>query len=334
MSYASGGLIQATDYNNFAWGGTQGTYANVAGTPNIAWVMGVGKGVSGYGQNLSAINTVSSSGVVTAVQWAGLVYTLNQALAHQNQTQLGGGLGGANINMTTGQTITYFSNVQTAVSQINTTANSAVSNGSTYSSSAFTTSVTFTQTTGCTAPQTSSFTHTATFSSGADAARYFFNAGGYITYTITATNVNGTLKSADLQNNWATFQGGGTIRGASSTPRSGSGGTVNTGSTSLGYWQLTTSPQVLSKITSTNYRYEYTQDYTQVSVQTNGLQGSNADNGTVITWTFLTSDEGKINSSDPANFNDNVSVNVTVTYTVYPPESTYLTNSWGTITFA
>jgi hypothetical protein len=69
MAYSSGGLIQFIDYNNLAWGGnTTGTYTGSIN--NIAYVMGVGNGQFGYGQNISQIDTVSSGGTVTAAQWA------------------------------------------------------------------------------------------------------------------------------------------------------------------------------------------------------------------------------------------------------------------------
>ena len=106
MTYSSGTLIQATDYNNLAWGGTQGTYT--ASPTNIAYVMGVGSGAIGYGQAVTAINTVAAAGSVTAVQWSGLLTTLNAALGHQSGA-------GAQLTVsptiTAGNKITYFSTV-------------------------------------------------------------------------------------------------------------------------------------------------------------------------------------------------------------------------------
>ena len=134
MTYSSGGLIQATDYNNLAWGGTQGTYTAV--TNNIAYVMGVGSGAFGYGQNLSQINTVSAAATVTAAQWAGLVYLLNRAIGHQSGSGSQLATGG-NINMTAGETITYFANVATAVGTINTNKALYSAQGSTTTGSNF-----------------------------------------------------------------------------------------------------------------------------------------------------------------------------------------------------
>jgi len=320
MAYSQGGLISAADFNAFASTNTQ----------NLTTVWGTGSGQYGYGQSTTALATLSSGATVTAAQWSGFLTILNNALAHQSGSaaQISG------TNYTAGQLITYFSTISTGVTNAYNNHLLYASNGGTSSSGGLNNSITFTQTTGSTTAQTSSFTHTISFANG-DAARYFFNCGGYITWTQTASNGNGLLHSADIANNWNTFQSGGAIYATTSTPRTGSGGTVNTAATNLGYWNLTTSPQVLSKVTSTNYRYEYTQDYTQVSVQTNTTNNSgHGDNGYVITLTFLTSDEGKINPSDPANFNDSISVTSTVTFTTHPPETTYLSASWGSPTYA
>ena len=72
MTYSSGGLIQATDYNNFITGSNQF---------NTVWSTGTGN--AGYGQTaLSAAATVGSN--VTASQWATLITALNKALTHQS----------------------------------------------------------------------------------------------------------------------------------------------------------------------------------------------------------------------------------------------------------
>lgn len=316
MSYAQYGLIQATDYNGLA----------STNTANVAYVWGVGSGTWGYGQSTSLINTVSSGGTVTAVQWAGLVYTVNNALAHQGQSQIGGGTGGANINMTAGQTITYFSNVSTAVTQIGTTRATAYAQGSTTSGGNYATVVSFTDTSG--GAQTLTITRTITFSGGPDAARYFFNAGGQINVVVnTPTASNGTSHSADFVTLWGTNLTGITIK-ATTTSYSGSGGTVNVNNTGLGYWNMSTSNQIVAEITSTNATYVYDSDYVYIGVKTNGKQGSNSDNGTVITVTFFLNCAtvgGNSHFNNTVGFTHNAQINV-----VYP-ETTYLTNSWGTV---
>ena len=65
MTYSSGGLIQATDYNTFAGNTTAGL--------NRIWSTGAGD--AGWGQ--TSIATVAASGIVTATNWATLVNNLS-----------------------------------------------------------------------------------------------------------------------------------------------------------------------------------------------------------------------------------------------------------------
>jgi len=322
MSYAQGGLIQANDYNNLAWGGnTTGTYNS--SVTNLAQVMGVGYGYRGYGQTITAINVVDIGSTVTGTQWAGLIYLTNRALGHQSGAgaQLGSG---GNIGTTAGSTITAYGNVATAVGTVNTNANTASAQGSTTTGSVFTANPN-----GGSGTISGSWTRTVTFAS-ANAARYFFNSGGQINWVITgATNNNGTLRSADLVTQWATYQAGGSVKNSSATPRTGSGGTQNTANTGLGYWALTTLAQECSKITSANYRYEYNSDYTTVSLRTNGVQGSNGDVGSILYIDF-----GWYMFSTYAGLNDNVDVTVSHRIDIVYPESTYLANTWGTVTIS
>lgn len=321
MAYSSGGLIQAIDYNYLAWGGnTTGTYDGTIN--NLAMVMGAGKGYKGYGQTITAINAVSTTPAtttITATQWAGLVYTLNNALGHQSGAgaQLASG---SNIGIVAGATIEAFANVSTAIGTVNTNANLYATNGSTVTGSNFTNGLT-----GGSGTVEGIFTRTITFANG-DAARYFFNSGGQIKWVITATNNNGTLRSADLVTNFATNQAGGTIFNVSSTPRTGTSGTVTTAATNLGYWACSTTAQTVSQITSANYRYEYNSDYTNVRVRTNGVQGSNGDVGSILYLDF-----GYYMFSTYAGLNDDINVTVTTRIDIVQPETTFLANTWGVI---
>jgi hypothetical protein len=321
MAYSSGGLIQAIDYNYLAWGGnTTNTYDGTIN--NLAMVMGIGKGYKGYGQTITAINAVSTipaTTSITATQWAGLVYTLNNALGHQSgaAAQLASG---SNIGIVAGATIEAFANVSTAIGTVNTNANLYATNGSTVTGSNFTNNPT-----GGSGTVEGIFTRTITFANG-DAARYFFNSGGQIKWVISATNNNGTLRSADLVTNFATNQAGGTIFNVSSTPRTGTSGTVTTAATNLGYWACSTTAQTISQITSANYRYEYNSDYTNVRVRTNGVQGSNGDLGSILYLDF-----GYYMFSTYAGLNDDINVTVTTRIDIVQPETTFLANTWGVI---
>jgi len=321
MTYSSGGLIQAADFNTFGWGGASGTYR---ATPNnVAYVMGVGSGQFGYGQTISALDNVAAGATVTAATWSGFLTVLNNALQHQGSSTI-------SANYTAGQIITYLANVSTSVTTINTNKlnHGTIGSNSTGSLGARVWSV---GGTAGTAAQTNTWTETFTFAS-ADQARYFFNAGGRIHWTFAATNNNGTLRSADLVTLVQTNTAGGMIAATASDGKTGAGGTVDNDATALGYYNLTTSNQTLSKVRSSNYRYEYNADFFQVSAKTNGAQGGNSDNGTVITFTYLASMAGQISAADNSLFNDNINVTMTPSYVIVYPETTYLSDSWGTVT--
>jgi len=74
MTYSSGSLIQAADYNTFAGNTTAGL--------NRVW--STGSGDAGWGQ--TDIATVSTSGVVTATNWATLVNNLTTSGTQSNTT--------------------------------------------------------------------------------------------------------------------------------------------------------------------------------------------------------------------------------------------------------
>ena len=312
MAYSSGGLISATDFNGLA----------TTNSSNIGWVWGTGWAQWGYGQDMTLLTSVSSGATVTATQWAGLVYTLNKALTHQGQTQLGGGPLGANINMTAGQTITYFANVGTAITQINTTGNAYYASGTTTTGSNFTAAMSYA---GSTTFNTFNTSRTVTFSS-ANAARYFFNAGGRLQLVITATNNNATARSTDFVTMFQTQLGGATVFQNSSTPRSGTGGTLLTSNTSAGYYTLSTTPTTYANLTPNSATYTYNNDWVRLNVNSNNPQGTTGDRGTVITFTIDSATPAQTNS----NFNDAVNVTVTTRVDIIYPETVNLTTaSWG-----
>ena len=112
MAYSQGGVIAATDYNNFINGSNQ---------LNTVW--STGSGNAGYGQ--TAIATVSAAGTVTAAQWASLINSLNSTLVHQSGT-------GSGISATTaGSTINYLSTLATNVNTAYTNRLNKTANGST-----------------------------------------------------------------------------------------------------------------------------------------------------------------------------------------------------------
>lgn len=305
MTYASGGLIEAADFNNIVGGSP----ANVSAQLNSVWA--VGKQTLGYGQ--PRVANVSIAGTVTAADWASLINSLNNARLHQSGS--GSGLSAP----TAGTTISYLSTLTTAVSTAYTNALSAASFGSTSSFAQVTKSM---SAAGATA-NTQTWVTTFTFASP-DQARYFFNAGGYVGVQDSSfVNVNGTLRTQSIGNILT-----GTSYGVITAVASGGLSTnvaVTTNNVSIGYYQATVSNQTYNKTTATGY---YSGDYVQMDIRTNGPLGGNQDNGTEVTivTTVLSSSIGSLGPGDI--------LNATVGFqpVIRFPETTYLANTWGAVT--
>lgn len=309
MTYASGGLIQASDFNNIV-GGSAGTQG---GGTQLNPVWSTGQGNYGYGQ--TAVSNVSVSGTVAATNWASLVNTLNSARVHQS------GSGSGISAPTAGTTISYLSTLTSAVSTAATNRLSAATTGTTTSLSK---SVTMSGSSASTVIGTITFT--VTFPS-VDQARYFFNAGGRLNLAYSAfTNTGGTARGTSIQTMAQTNFASKVLLAASYGARTGSGGTVITDTTTGGYYGLSSSTERF-RVNSTSY---YTGDTFQVFYATNGTTGSYSANGNVITI-VVTATSSSTGSTQPA---DNINVLLTMLLTATYPETTNLTNSWGTVTIA
>ena len=312
MAYSQGGLISASDYNTFA------ATATTNASTNLNFVWSTGNGSYGYGQ--TAIAQVSTGGTVTATQWASLINTLNSVRTHQS------GAGSGISAPTAGGLISYLATLSSSIGTAYTNALVYATQGSTTTGATF--NQNWTATPGA-ASATWTFSRTLTFSS-ADAARYFFNAGGQFNFvTISTTNGAGNNRTADLATLVGTYLANiNNIRQATNGGRTGTGGTLNTNNTSIGYYKLTTLDQTIVQITSTTYPYNG--DYVIVAIKSNGVQGSNADKGTVITLDFTVFSNATKDASGSKNINLTWSHRIDTVY----PETTNLTSSWGTVTIA
>jgi len=308
MAYTLGGTIEAWDYNRLTWGGNTQTYVGTVN--NLSAIWGTGFGYRGYGQDATAMTTVTAGGTVSATQWATFIQRLNLALAHQSgaAARLASG---SNIGIVAGATISAFANANIAVQTVTTNANLWTAQGSTTVG----TPIYQTLTSATFAAYTLVWNRTITFASG-DAARYFFNAGGQINWAFVTYNLNGTARSGDAVTLFTTNLGGGNIRGVNGTAITGAGGTVGT-NTGLGYWQLTSAVQLVASITSTVATY--TGDVANVNIRTNGVQGANGDIGSVITLQI-----GYSSAQEGLDFNSALSANVGVRIDIVSPENTYL----------
>jgi len=250
---------------------------------------------------------------VTANSWANLVNRTANAATHQ----------GSSITSVTapvaGGSITFISAVPTNLQTIYTNRLNAQTVGSTTANTA-------TRATTWSAALT--FTHTATFAN-ADAARYFFNSGGSLKITCShPTGVNIDLLFNNLASNVGTVvlsspvSGAITVAGVSynGVTKVGGGGNAPTISTNSGFYALTTANTTLFTQTASTGPAAYLGTFIRVI----GAVNSNASPSVVTLYTVW----------DEVPDGYTVSANSAVTLTAQAPETTNLSNSWGTITLA
>jgi hypothetical protein len=227
-----GGLIQAADYNGFV---------STTSGANLNDIWSTGSGDKGWGQ--TAVANVSAGGTVTAAQWASLVNNLATSGSQTNTTLT------SRTAPVAGNVIAVLANVNADLTSVTTNRGNAAAVGTEYGTFTGTTSKTTATGSGQTT-WTITFTHTVTFAS-ADAARYFFNAGGRVRLQYGKSSTG-----TDIDADWNTFAGqcgsiyltgrvnsaAQTIAGVSYTGTTrigGTGGTQTTLTTTTGWYQLT-----------------------------------------------------------------------------------------------
>jgi len=317
MTYSTGNLIAATDYNTFTSG------------INTPWN-------TYYGQ--TALGTVATGGTVTAVQWDSVVNTIASLGNHQPTTIT------SRSAPTAGTTIAALANVQTDITNTSNNYLNAYAVGSQYTAWTGTSSKTAATGSGSSAWNIT-FTHTMTFASTA-AMGYFFYAGGYVQLQFGKSST-GTV--ADTE--WNTFIGangaGGVVAGKviftssstsktiasvayTGTNKTGGTGTPSVLATGIGFAQLTGSAQTI-----------YTQYDTGTAYSGNYVTITAYTSGSTIIFTTTWHDNGDTNPGSTAQISGGTATSgttfgtaPTTILTYYPPETTYLTNSWGTPTVA
>ncbi len=316
MAYSQGGLIQAADVNGFIRNNTTNF--------NRIWGDTTGTGNFGYGQNtttnqLSAANVAVVNNIVNVNPWQTLVASMVTAGAHQGTT----------VSLTpapaVGGLIQFLTNLSANLTSLENNRLNASSQGSSTSATGSRGSAWGTEIT---------FTATVSFSSN-NAARYFFNCGGQIRLSMahsTQANTVNTLVS-DLCGDLGTIvlsSGGCTIAGTTYTGITKIGGSSPSGTstnTGLGFYSLTSGAQTVhtqsSDLTYMGGGYPVaTTNYTTNS----RIYITAAYNGSgTITLT------ARVDVSSDIGGNK-VNAGTTCTCTVNPPETTNLTNSWGTPT--
>ena len=319
MTYSQGGLIQATDYNGFA---------STTASANINAVWGTATTAGGYGQG--NIGTVSATDTVSATQWATLNNTISAAANHQGTAIT------SRTNPVSGNTISILANVNTDITSVNTSKNNAYAVGSQFTGWTGTTAKTTSTGSGA-AAWTLTFTHTVTFAN-TTALYSFFNAGGYVQLQFGKTSTGTNEDTA-----WNAFVGNGTANGVvgrivqtgaaasktiagtayTGTTKFGGSGTPTTLATSTGVYALTGTPATIYKQFDSGAAYAA--NYVQINASISGA---------VLTYTTTWFDDGTAVSAvitgGTAPTGATFGTAPTVLCTYYPPETTYLSNSWGT----
>jgi len=296
MAYSQSGLIEATDYNNRA--------------TNINNIWGTGSGSNGYGQTSTILVTnKANTDLVSATEWASLVNRLESITQHQ--TAVTSGISAP----TSGSTVTFLSTLDTKLAAIITNKLSVGSRG--------TTATPGVQMTSATAWTTSAIKEFSVTFGDINMVRYWFNAGGLLNSYCSVISPT-TTKASDW-NTFLTNQVGTITLGSNFCSRSGTGGDTLTLNTSVGYYSLTTTYQTLFNIGSTSVTADYGNNYATIEAKIGGALGTTNSNIVYIKFTLYDT-AGDI-------VLDTVS-GITLCYTgVTNPETTYLTQSWGTPTF-
>ena len=309
MTYSTGGVIQATDFNV------------LQASTNTVWN-------AGYGQ--AAVPSVSVGAPVTAAAWATLNSSVASMAAHQGTTIT------SRTNPVVGQTISVLPNLPADVAACVTNEFNAATQGTQFTGWTGTASKTSSTGAGG-ASWTITFTNTMTFPSAA-AASFFFNAGGTVNLQFSKTST-GTVADTEW-NNFVNNVCGTIILSSTGASKTINGQTLTgttlvggTGSptilaTGTGFAQLTTTPTAIYKQFDSGAAYS-----------SNFLQVNASIAGAALILTTIWFDGGDNNPGSTAQISGGSATSgisfgtaPTSIATYFPPETTNLTNVWGTPT--
>ena len=310
MTYSAGNTIVDDDYNIFATGNAAGSGdQNVA---NINSILGSASGEFGYGQS-GGLGAVTAGSTVLASDWASLL-TKNTLLANHQGTSIT-----SITNPSAGNTIAAYAALSANISatytnKLNATASGSDSSVSSVSTSSWNTS--------------STLSKTFTFASR-NQLRYFFNAGGMIRLSWSRTGGTGSTQNTSWTN---TLTAAGTIVltgiaasktiaavAYTGTTKIGGSGTNQILLTGSGVLDMSSTPAIYFKqIPPTGYG----DNEIEVSM-------SIPADGTVIT--ILTDLSDDYTPPDPGS-PDLVDGTLTQVSTIRYPSTTYLADTWGTVT--
>lgn len=252
MSYVAGDKILDQEYNNFL---------NSSSTPKgINYTFGTGANQWGLGQ--TALNAVAVGDTITAAQWNSLFAAMDNVANHTNDT----------LTSTDAKSAGDVIAVKAALETDLGTLASSVANGCPNATALSTSAALQTSASSTRYAGSHIVEHSITFNN-ANEARWFFNAGGKIQINITRTGNGGATATSkdtsvsDLITGLGNFQ----LKSQTSS-RSGTGETVSTDGTNIGFYDLTTSYQTILELTQDSGTY--TSMYFKVEAKADAAAGS------------------------------------------------------------
>jgi hypothetical protein len=252
MSYVAGDKILDQEYNNFL---------NSSSTPKgINYTFGTGANQWGLGQ--TALDAVAVGDTITAAQWNSLFAAMDNVANHTNDT----------LTSTDAKSAGDVIAVKAALETDLGTLASSVANGCPNATALSTSAALQTSASSTRYAGSHIVEHSITFNN-ANEARWFFNAGGKIQINITRTGNGGaTATSKDTSvSDLITALGDFQLKSQTSS-RSGTGETVSTDGTNVGFYDLTTSYQTILELTQDSGTY--TSMYFKVEAKADAAAGS------------------------------------------------------------
>ena len=308
MAYTTGDLVLDAHYNGFK------------DSVNTVWGAGTFASGTGYGQG-TTLSAVAVGDTVSATQWSTLLARISSAASHQNTSIT------AITAPVAGDTISAYTALSSNITAITNSRFNAAGVGSDI-------------TTGGVAQRTSSWItsitmdYTITFAS-ADAARYFFNAGGTIRMNFSRsggtahskntawTNLCSACGTLVMSNGHTNSTIAGTSYNSGWTKVGGSGSPGNL-ATAYGFQDLTATWQ------QTFHQYDAAAPYTANVLVVDAK--STAANSNIV-YLKVTFQDNAADNSIPSSV-DVVDGTLQTTLVLRPPSTTYISNSWGTPTIS
>ena len=326
MAYQAGDTILDDEYNTFVTGNAAGTGDNAVNNVNTLW--GAGTLDKGYGETGSTLSSVSAGSTITATQWDNFLSRIETISAHQGSTVTN------YSTISAGNTIAALATVATDLATITTNRLNATASGATVTTSGAI------NRTGSWQASIDAI-HRITFAS-ANALRYFFNAGGLVTFTFSLSGGTANAKYnewVDLVTQMGTvyFSGSAshTVNGQALTGTTqvggGAGGAGSTVSSIDAFALTTSNQQIMIKYADSS---PYTANYIQIQAAADAAAGSATYIDFTITANDAAADTGNptypLSGTNPASL-DLITGTFTSTMAFIYPSSTYLTSSaWGT----